>query len=707
MNLTRNYIYNGSSATKLEVTINTVDTSIANNTTIERVVVKFIHTGYSFDNDKKTATLYFNGYRRTKTFSYSGSTTITLFDFRQTITHDADGSKSVYLKINDDRGNMPYTGVVAVNERVTLDKIPRYAKITNFNLTYKDANNAEFNAQTDVDCNYWRYKVDDGEWQEIAETENRETSFSVNNLTPNTSYLITVSAKRADSGLYTEKAIRIKTDDICRVIDLTGKFIGENNNVTINKKDENVVTRLLIKYGDSVLKEYEEVPEIITYTENEIDRIYSFIPDSRSIVLSYEIENIQDGKINISSFKKTLMVKDANPVFKDFDFKDISACKELTGDEHVMISGHSKIEVTVPEDKKAIAQKHATITRYIITLGNQSSPYITNSPITWTFSNVITNNVQVTVYDSRELSTTIIKNFNLIQYKSPIITEIQVSRKDGISQKAMLNIKGKYTNVNFGAVENKILLVEYRYKESDREFTEWSNITTTVAYDTKTGEFHESSMNEFGDFPFGIEFDVEIRVQDMLGVKDIATAKINSGKPLIVYDKEYQRIGVGIVPWKEEEGVYFHDKIYSRYIDNKNIEQDARIKNIEESIKPKNIVLSAFNSNLIFRDSYIDIDKWVEYEKIGDKLTVTPEGIKIGAGVSLVRIDIRISYRHLGSNAKSTPSINVFKDYTPLTTSPLGVTASVNDEQSLIVNGLLARVNENELIKVQVVRFCR
>lgn len=126
--LNKTYTYSGNGTGKLDVKVTTISTNIENNTSTENVWVRFRNEGSSYDYTSKTATLYFNGVKRTKKFSYDSGTTIVIFNFNQTVQHENDGTKQVNLKINDNRDNLPYIGSVAVNENITLDIIPRQRK---------------------------------------------------------------------------------------------------------------------------------------------------------------------------------------------------------------------------------------------------------------------------------------------------------------------------------------------------------------------------------------------------------------------------------------------------------------------------------------------------------------------------------------------------------------------------------------------------
>ena len=345
------------------------------------------------------------------------------------------------------------------------------------------------------------------------------------------------------------------------------------------------------------------------------------------------------------SHSRTFKITNANPVFTDFDIADVNTITTaLTGDNQKMIKSYSKMKVKIPKSKKATAQKGARITRYVITTGNSSSGDINYSPTadrSYTFNNVRVNTVRVTAYDSRKLETTVSKTFILINYTNPIIENAELSRLNGVETTTELELSGKFNPVNFGEVQNVITTAEYRRRIGSGEWSEWSDINALITYNTENGTFKHGSMNTISGFDFGKEYEVEVRIGDKLR-KVTSTAIVNSGKVLLSYDKENHRIGIGTVPFGNEEGIYIADRVFGL---------------------EKNILQLAVESNRVLGSSPRTIDNWVENNKTGNKLTTTTTGVRVGAGVSKIKISAYVAYRHLpGSGEITTPYLLLEKN---------------------------------------------
>ncbi|MBQ0088125.1 MAG: hypothetical protein KBT27_02195 [Prevotellaceae bacterium] len=108
--------------------------SIANNTSQVRYWMTVTTDGSSHNYDPITTTYYIDGVRYTSTVTLPYDTTTTIFDKTVTITHNADGSRTVSASSSCPTDIS--AGTITDSRSVTLTKIPRGATITaapNFN----------------------------------------------------------------------------------------------------------------------------------------------------------------------------------------------------------------------------------------------------------------------------------------------------------------------------------------------------------------------------------------------------------------------------------------------------------------------------------------------------------------------------------------------------------------------------------------------
>lgn len=266
--------------------------------------------------------------------------------------------------------------------------------------------------------------------------------------------------------------------------------------------------------------------------------------------------------IGTKSCKFTCSVTNANPVFENFDFKDVNEkTLALTNNKLAIIPRYSTVHLSISPNDKAIAQKYSTISKYRVSTGTSS--------IDMTYSETETKSVEFTpqsgtlnVYaiDSRNNSTLVTKNASyVVDYQDLIKNSITVTRQNGVSEFVNLKIEGIIDLVQFGIskidfspIMNKITQAKYRYKATDSNtWSQYEDITLTV---DNNGKFSYDGLVQ-GDLPnhgFDINnsYNFEVYVEDELSNVTF-TANLNSGIPNIALHKN----GVGIMgKYNETEG---------------------------------------------------------------------------------------------------------------------------------------------------------
>lgn len=266
--------------------------------------------------------------------------------------------------------------------------------------------------------------------------------------------------------------------------------------------------------------------------------------------------------IGTKSCRFTCSVTNANPIFENFDFKDVNQkTLALTSNKSTIIPRYSTVRISITPSDKAIAQKYATISKYRVSTGTSS--------IDMTYSETETKSVEFTpqsgtlnVYaiDSRNNSTLVTKNASyVVDYQDLIKNNISVTRQNGVSEFVNLKIEGIIDLVQFGIskidfspIMNKITQAKYRYKATDSNtWSQYEDITLTV---DNNGEFSYDGLVQ-GDLPnYGFDinnsYNFEVYVEDELSNVTF-TANLNSGIPNIALHKN----GVGIMgKYDETEG---------------------------------------------------------------------------------------------------------------------------------------------------------
>lgn len=115
-------------------TLTQVSQGIANNQSSVRYLVKITTSGASHNDNNITTTFYIDGIKYTKTHKLPSNSTTTVVDKTVTITHNADGTRSVSASFSTP--TQISAGTMTGSKTLDLDRIPRQANL----LTAPDFN---------------------------------------------------------------------------------------------------------------------------------------------------------------------------------------------------------------------------------------------------------------------------------------------------------------------------------------------------------------------------------------------------------------------------------------------------------------------------------------------------------------------------------------------------------------------------------------
>ena len=292
--------------------------------------------------------------------------------------------------------------------------------------------------------------------------------------------------------------------------------------------------------------------DTFSFTNTELQTLFASSPNQNMIPLKVYL-NTYSGESLIgasSTVSKMTFIHDNLPIFSDFEFEDINTTTiALTGDNTVVIKGYSNVQITVPVEDKAIAQKGATMSNYTITGVDEPIPYSDNEDVSTTINNCTIGTFEVNAYDSRTNHTTATKYAtDLIEYE-PIYLNISTSSiartNNNSGAEATLTLRGTIWNDNFGSVANAIINATYRLKPTDSEtyVTGTTNITPTINQDG-TITFTGLIRSDNPDYSWNLEdsYDIQIEVSDRLSSSTINLV-LNSAIPTMSLSKK----GVGVM----------------------------------------------------------------------------------------------------------------------------------------------------------------
>ena len=319
-----------------------------------------------------------------------------------------------------------------------------------------------------------------------------------------------------------------------------------------------------------------------------------------------------------SYWDRTMTIVNGNPTFDNFNFADSNTkTVALTGNNTSIVKGYSNVKVTIPTSMKATAKKEASLSKYRVSIGTAipvDITYSSDKDVNGTVNNADSSTINVYAIDSRNNSKLVSKQAtNFISYSNIEKGNIDVVRTNGVSEDVTLKINGTFNKVNFGKITNSIKSAQYRYRIKGTDtWSSYNNLTLTI----KDNNFSYNGLIK-GDtktLGFNVEhsYEVEVLVKDELSEATF-TDTFGSGTPNIALAKN----GVGIMG-KYNESVGGDLQIRGKNPFKRQV-ATAYLDNGAPDIKNVKIPLSGIITN-------------------SDKLTLSNNGIKIGAGISKILV---------------------------------------------------------------------
>lgn len=238
------------------------------------------HTSWA---NNKTTNLWIAGvhFSNTLNISLSPGTVVALCSGTvDNIGHNWDGSLSIEIAASGDlpsgSGYGPLWGEAKAT--VWLTQIPRQANFSNVQIQNTSLEHFDVYYNMDKTLSAMQYRINGGAWQNIYPywgNWNKECTFAVQNLTPNTNY--TVQLKATCNGIDTYSAVyNVRTLDIARFTSLNDFYFGDVVNIT-KTNESSLWNFLTIRVGNNVVVERRALEGnnlTFTFTQDELDKLY-------------------------------------------------------------------------------------------------------------------------------------------------------------------------------------------------------------------------------------------------------------------------------------------------------------------------------------------------------------------------------------------------------------------------------------------------
>lgn len=292
------------------------------------------HTAYDSGLSQK---LVIDGteFTATKSVNLSSGVTVALVSGSKTITHDADGRKSITISADcdlpDGNGYGPAWG--SASGTAILTTIPRYMDYVWISQRGRSLTSISVDWSTSHPRDWTQYSINGSGWidaeDEVA-NDNKSGYFTISGLNPNTTYSIKVRCRRTDSGLWTESGtLSITTYDIARLTSCPDFNLGDN--VTIkydNPSGAKIAVGIYKIGGEEALAPYRTASGssyTFKFTDEELDKIYKSMKGNVLEILFY---------INTN-----------DNTYRDYEYKKVY----LTGNQK---TGHVKVNESWKRSKK-------------------------------------------------------------------------------------------------------------------------------------------------------------------------------------------------------------------------------------------------------------------------------------------------------------------------------------------------------------------
>ena len=226
---------------------------------------------------------------RVESFSHAstsiGSSWVTMISFTITREHYNDGSGECYLDgtCHAPSGTALAGATVTGSQIVTLDKIPRYASISE-SLNSTGLNTIKMNWSSDSNCDLVQYSLNGANWVNTS-----GNPYTISGLNPNTTYRVKTRVRRRDSQLYSQTGdISATTKDIARITGANNFKHGNSTNVSITNPSGASLS-LTMKIGNTTIlsKSVLTGNNGVGFNDSQLDTIYKLYGGNSVLTVTF------------------------------------------------------------------------------------------------------------------------------------------------------------------------------------------------------------------------------------------------------------------------------------------------------------------------------------------------------------------------------------------------------------------------------------
>lgn len=356
---------------------------------------------------------------------------------------------------------------------------------------------------------YQSFYISPGDWKLI-----QEETFYVEHSSDGTKS-ISVSSSLSTSAFTPNSAsasgsVTLTTIPRASEITCTSPNIGDVATISVNKKSSSFTSTLTYKIGSltGTIATKTSSTSVQFNTSSIADSIYALIPNATEIQGTIYCDTYSGstkiGDTKSTTFKlyavKSVCEPDASATIVDTN----ESVTKVMGSNTKFVRYISKPKVTI----NATAKKSASIKSYYINMNDGQ----TSSSSTYTFPTMGSNKINVSATDTRQYPGYNDYLVSMVDYIKLHINELVVSRPEGTSNEAILNLNGAYYNGAFTDTKSNSLSASFKYRLSGTsdEWTDGGTLTPMITNNT----FKISNLTLGEDFDYEQEYQFLFTFED-------------------------------------------------------------------------------------------------------------------------------------------------------------------------------------------------
>lgn len=291
-------------------------------------------------------------------------------------------------------------------------------------------------------------------------------------------------------------------------VSCSSPYIGDNATIIISSASSSFLHTLTYSFGSAsgTITDKTSATTVAWNTNTAKDALYKQIPDSKSGSGTITCQTYSGNTLigtKTTTFNLYAKESECKPNINGSVVDTNSAATALTGNNAVMVRYMSKPKVTI----SATAKYSSSIKSYSINVDGQTSN--TSSA---TYNTITSNNITISVTDSRGYSTSKTLTPSMISYVK-LTSNLTIERPEQTSNEAYLNGGGEWFNGSFSSSNTNTLTITCQYRKSgDSAWTNLGTITPTISGNT----FVFSNLRLGTNFDYKNEYQFKITIADKL-----------------------------------------------------------------------------------------------------------------------------------------------------------------------------------------------